>query len=61
MALKITAHDVDGVVVAALDGRVVLGEEALAKFARAVRAIPKGVFFPVMEIILRGGTGSERE
>ena len=30
MPLKITSHDVDGVTVLALDGRIVLGEETVA-------------------------------
>jgi anti-sigma B factor antagonist len=30
MALKITSHEVDGVVVLALEGRIVLGEETIA-------------------------------
>jgi hypothetical protein len=30
MALKITSHELDGITVLALDGRIVLGEETVA-------------------------------
>jgi anti-sigma B factor antagonist len=42
MALKITNHDVDGVTVLALDGRIVLGEETSALREKVKNLLAEG-------------------